>query len=62
MGIAAGIVVLGVCIEITQGFVPYRTASASDAVANAVGSPVAVLGFYLNETEFGRSNDCAHGV
>lgn len=40
--VAVGVVVLGAGVEVAQGFVPYRTMSLLDAVANVVGVAVAV--------------------
>lgn len=40
--VAVGVVALGAGVEVAQGFVPYRTASLLDAVANAVGAAFAV--------------------
>ena len=40
--VAVGVVVLGAVVEAAQGFVPYRTMSLLDTVANAVGVAVAL--------------------
>jgi VanZ family protein len=40
--VAVGVVVLGAGVEVAQGFVPYRTVSLLDAVANAVGVAIAL--------------------
>jgi VanZ family protein len=40
--VAVGVVALGAGVEVAQSFVPYRTASLLDAVANAVGVAIAL--------------------
>jgi VanZ family protein len=47
--VAVGVVALGAGVEVAQGFVPYRTASLLDAVANVVGVAVALVVSLLAE-------------
>lgn len=41
--VALSVILFGAGVEIAQSFVPYRTASSTDTVANAVGTSLALV-------------------
>jgi VanZ family protein len=47
VAVAVAVAVFGAGVEVAQSFVPGRTASGADAVANAVGAAVGVAGWWL---------------
>jgi VanZ family protein len=47
IAVVVGVTAFGVGVEVAQSFVPGRTTSAADAVANAVGAAVGVTGWWL---------------
>ena len=48
--IAVVVFALGACVELTQAFVPYRTASFADVAANSVGVVGAVVVAFVVDT------------
>ncbi|WP_380675893.1 VanZ family protein [Salinigranum sp. GCM10025319] len=47
LGIVVAVAVFGAGVEVAQSFVPGRTMSGADAVANAVGAATGVVGWWL---------------